>query len=152
MTTRWNPAEDGITHLNVYSRAKTDEGKWASNFQYAPFIHPMLGRFHSIEGLWYWLSVSPDNPKRDQLMYVHGAEAKKLGRELRGQDWVYSPAFEKLICQGIRAKYATYPEKLEAFRKTTLPLAHYYVMMGKPKYVTDGEWILQELDAIRRGS
>jgi hypothetical protein len=148
---KWNPAEDGISHINVYSRGKTEEGKWASNFQYAPFVHPTHGRFDSIEGLWYWLSVDPKNPRRDWLRFAAGAEAKNMGRNLRGKDWVASPSFEESIRLGLRAKFDFHPARREAFQKTTLPLAHYYVMGGRVKSVSDGQWILDELDAIRKG-
>lgn len=149
--TEWKPQNDGITHINVYSKGKTDVGRWASNFQLAPFSHPKYGRFSSVEALWYWLSVPETEPARDILRFSHGTEAKKLGRRLRGQDWVRTPNFEADIKAGIRAKYEAHPAELEALRATALPLAHYYVMYGKIFYVPDADWILAELDAIRSG-
>lgn len=147
---RWSAKEDGKTHINVYSKGATAVGRWASNFQESPFMHPKYGHFRSIEGLWYWLSVKPDHPRRDELRHHSGYAAKLLGRELRGQDWVNSDAFEADIKLGLRAKFSAYPEELAAFQKTTLPLAHYYVMGRGIHYVSDGEWILEELERIRR--
>lgn len=152
MTTKWSPKEDGKTHINVYSQGKTEVGRWASNFQEAAFIHPTYGAFMSMEGLWYWLSVLPDEPRRGLLRLASGFQAKKLGRELRGKDWVYSPGFEADIKLGLRTKYETYPAQLKAFQMWNhLPLAHYYVMRGKVIYVPDADWILEELDSIRKG-
>lgn len=150
MSTQWQPKDDGLTHINIYSKGKTAVGRWGSNFQYAPFVHPKYGRFDSIEGLWYWLSVSPDHPRREELRHLSGPEAKSVGRDLRGKDWVGTDGFEEDIKLGLRAKFASYSEELAAFRQTTLPLAHYYVMYGKVKTVSDGKWILDELDRIRR--
>jgi len=33
-----NPEEDGITHINIYSKGKTDLGRMLSNFAKLPFI------------------------------------------------------------------------------------------------------------------
>ena len=46
------PAEDGITHVNVYSRGLTTLGRWLSNFAHCP-IETEDGPFASIEGYWY---------------------------------------------------------------------------------------------------
>jgi hypothetical protein len=153
LTTRWNPKEDGITHINVYSKGKTDVGRWASNFQDAAFIHPRHGAFTSVEGLWYWLSVPYGVSERDHLRNLSGVGAKNIGRQLRGKDWVQDPSFEADIRAALRAKYQAYPDQLRALQATTLPLAHYYVMYGKVRAVSeiDSGWILEELDNIRKG-
>jgi len=46
---------DGVTHVNIYSKAKTELGRWLSNFAYAPIRITGHGRFASIEAYWYWL-------------------------------------------------------------------------------------------------
>jgi hypothetical protein len=50
------PSEDGVTHINVYSRGNTELGRLLSNFAHTPFSHPEFGEFASVEGFWYWLS------------------------------------------------------------------------------------------------
>ncbi len=74
--------EDGITHINIYSKGKTELGRLMSNFALSPFSVPQHGEFKSIEGYWYWLSTG-DESLRD----LYGYEAKKAGRKLRGDDW-----------------------------------------------------------------
>lgn len=69
-----DPNEDGISHINVYSKGRTGIGRFLSNFTFYP-IHTVDGEFHSIEGYWYWLTC-----RDDRLRYLHGYEAKKLGR------------------------------------------------------------------------
>ena len=48
------PQNDGITHINVYSKGKTTLGRWLTNFAHTP-IDTIDGHFESIEGYWYWL-------------------------------------------------------------------------------------------------
>ena len=41
---------DGVHHINVYSKSKTEIGRWLSNFSYSP-IQTKDGDFESIEGI-----------------------------------------------------------------------------------------------------
>lgn len=36
-TVMFNPLEDGITHINAYSKSKQEVGRAISNFAYAPY-------------------------------------------------------------------------------------------------------------------
>jgi hypothetical protein len=127
------PETDGIDHLNVYSKAMTISGRWASNFARTPIDHPRHGHFVSIEGLWYWLST-----RDDRLREVSGFAAKQLGRDLRAPDWVSTQEFKNDIVLGIRAKItvATVTRNIAWIAMSTrpwldLPLAHYYVYGAK---------------------
>lgn len=131
---------DGTTHINVYSRGKTHLGQMLSNFAETPFNHPRYGRFSSIEGLWYWLSVPAEKEGRDGLRDKSGFAAKKLGRSLRGEDWNDSPEFKRDITLGIFAKLAIRPELVADLKASTLPLVHYYVAWGKVIDMTDRDW------------
>lgn len=147
----YNPEEDGTTHVNVYSKAQTLGGRWASNFTFAPFTHPRHGDFNSVEALWYWLST-----RDDRLRALHGFEAKRLGRELRGADWVVGEEFKADVLAGIRAKVAVAQASgsnalrdLRARRQ--LPLAHYYVYGAKVHDETARcRWMLDEFDKARK--
>lgn len=146
----YNPDEDGNSHVNVYSHARTLGGRWASNFALSPFTHPRHGDFHSVEGLWYWLST-----RDDRLRVLHGFAAKKLGRELRGADWVQDDAFKMDVRDGIRAKIlvakAANTDALRNLRATrNLPLAHYYVFGAQVHDETARyRWMLDEFDLAR---
>ena len=52
-----NLADDGVTHINVYSKGTTALGRALSNFAHIPFMVVPNGRFESIEAYWYWLRV-----------------------------------------------------------------------------------------------
>lgn len=144
------PERDGIDHVNVYSKAHTHGGRWASNFAWSPFTHPRHGDFASVEGLWYWLAT-----RDDRLRLLHGYAAKRLGRELRGADWVQDDAFKTDVLNGIRAKIlvaqTTDANALrDLCRLRHLPLTHYYVFGATVHNETARcKWMLDEFDMAR---
>lgn len=133
------PQNDGTDHINVYSKGRTELGRFLSNFAYSP-VNTQDGPFNSIEGYWYWLSC--DHPDRDKLRELHGFGAKKLGRELRGKDWNTSESFKSKITRAIELKVRGNEHMMELFAGNELPLAHYYVFYGKTKTPEGAEWIM----------
>ena len=142
------PSKDGITHINVYSKAHTKLGKDLSNFSFSPFVHPEDGPFKSVEGYWYWLGVQDD-----KLRKVWGYAAKRLGRELGAPDWMSSKDFKRKVKLALRAKISQNPKLSNQLKTSTLPLTHYYYYgsMDNCKVITvsEGQWIIDELEAIR---
>jgi len=143
---QYDPANDGVTHINIYSKGKTLLGRWLSNFTYAPFDLTDDGHFASIEGYWYWLSTGK---KDDQLRYLWGYKAKNYGRSLRGADWVETPEFQAKLCKALELKLRSNPEWLEVFAASVLPFEHYYLMYGKVTQPTKGRWILDFWSNLR---
>ena len=138
-----NPEEDGITHINIYSKGKTELGRFLSNFQLFPFLTPD-GLFNSIEGYWYWLLC--DHPEKDRLKKTSGYAAKLLGRQLKAQDWNDSEEFKTKIKIAILIK-VNY--KLKDFFSSTLPFTHYYDYGGKVVKPKEGQWIIDYFNELR---
>lgn len=137
-----NPEDDGVTHINVYSKGKTELGRFLSNFAYSPFEHPTFGRFTSVEGFWYWLKTGQ---KHDMLRDMFGTEAKTEGKKLQE---VYVENFDQKIETAIRAKLIAHPLMLRNLISSELPLMHYYVYYGNP--VDAGyEWITRYIAGVR---
>ena len=42
------PIDEGVTHINIYSKSKLELGKLLSNFAKTPFTHPVYGEFASV--------------------------------------------------------------------------------------------------------
>ena len=138
----FNVLNDGIDHINVYSQGKTMLGVFLSNWTRYPIILDDLGRFESVEGLWYWLST-----KNDRLKTMSGFAAKKLGRSLPRFVTIDDAMFKECIKVAIRKKVAGGPQYFN-FVKSTLPFAHYYVFKGKQ--VDAGYiWIVEYLEQLR---
>lgn len=124
-----NPLEDGITHINVYSKGKTELGRLLSNFAHTPFTIEE-GTFQSVEGYWYWVMT-----KDERLKNLHGFEAKKLGRQLLRTE--ESVSREQLL-RAYKAKLEQTPGLCTLLRTNSLPLVHYYVHEGR--VVNKSQW------------
>jgi len=166
-----DPYEDGVTHINVYSKGNTEIGRLLSNFAHTPFTHPKYGHFESVEGLWYYLSSGCQG---EELRELYGFEAKKVGRQIMENiQWSTvegkerpneaNEEFIEDIKEGIRQKLRENRDILNKLCKTQdLPLVHYYVYYGKHKdeegrrsykvRQAGGEWMMKELESIRRVS
>jgi hypothetical protein len=144
----YDPDKDGIDHLNVYSKAKTKLGRDLSNFSHYPIIHPELGSFASIEGLWYWLTRQDD-----RLRELSGFQAKELGKSLPKVKSYPEAEFQRLVVLGLNAKLNTYPDLKGAVQACPLRFTHYYVYHfgGEQKVVPtkDNEWILAVYEQAR---
>ena len=138
-------ADDGVTHVNVYSRGNTVIGRFLTNFARTPFVLKDDGEFASLEGYWYWLDV--DN---DRLRHLDGFQAKKLGKALRE---MHKPGrrddFKDKILEATRVKLRTHRDMWAPLVATgNLPLAHYYVVRGQARDVSA---VMQfQLDEIAR--
>lgn len=140
----WNPSEDGITHINIYSKGATDLGRWLTNFAHVPFTHPTYGEFNSIEALWYYASTGFQH---EDLRSLSGFRAKEVGKKIPKVE-IDSSEFASIIKAGIRAKLIANPKMLGALIDTTVPLAHYYVYGGKAVHA-GYEWIVLYIEDIR---
>lgn len=138
----FDPTKDGIDHINVYSQGKTVLGTFLSNWTRYPVILEDLGRFDSIEGLWYWLST-----KDERLRSMSGFAAKKLGKSLSKVITLPDDEFKSIIKQAIKVKVTGGPQYFN-FVDSTLPFTHYYVFNGK-QVDAGHKWIIEYLEQLR---
>lgn len=146
--TSFDPANDGVDHLNVYSKGRTELGQLLTNFAFTPFKHPVHGHFASMEAFWYWLSTGMQH---NQLRRLYGASAKMAGKRLPR---VPHANFQQEIQDAIRYKIEQTPRILQLFKKSApLPLAHYYVypygttparVVNKPEH----SWQLETMETL----
>lgn len=130
----YNPLEDGITHLNAYSNANTELGRFCSNFAYCP-IETEDGHFDSVEGYWGWLGVFESNPQRDELRNLSGYQAKLFKDKLfaNGDIGRKDPEFQRKIRDAIHIKFQTKQARdlMNKYKELlSLPLCHYYTFGG----------------------
>ena len=138
----YRPENDGITHINVYSRAKTDLGKFLSNFAHTPVETPD-GKFQSLEGYWYWLKTYDDN-----LRYLYGVESKMYGEALPiANSKIDKKKFKKALLKKLY-DHKEWLNEQPLWSDLTLPLTHYYVYNGMPS-PAGGEWILDIIEQTR---
>ncbi|AZU98315.1 hypothetical protein SEPL_056 [Salmonella phage SE_PL] len=145
----FDPTEDGLTHINTYSKGRTVLGRMLSNFAYSPFVYEPYGKFDSVEGFWYWYLTGQ---KHEDLRTVSGSYAKVLGRKYESDRVEHSLTEETIeVMQGaIISKIAQNKELQKMLISSTLPLCHYYFMYGRVINPFDGhDWFSETLEDIR---
>ncbi len=145
------PVNEGVDHINVYSKSKLLVGRQLSNFHCAPFKHTQDGEFLSVEGYWYWLATGS---KHDEFRRLSGATAKKQGQKrVEESGRVEVSDFNERVLEAIRCKLRQHRDILDNLTNTTLPLTHYYWFgeISEPKIVHLDKymWIIDEITRIR---
>lgn len=155
---KYDPKKDGVDHINMYSKAKTELGRKLTNFAHTPFEHPTLGHFESVEGLWYFLKTGRLYEKFREL---HGFAAKKEGRRIfkgvgfgDNDSQGLSENFKNNIIEGIKAKFKDNPDILRELCLSSLPLAHYYYFGDDRsgytiKTLEEYDWITEAIESLR---
>lgn len=146
MTPRLHPENDGVTHINIYSKGETSLGRFLSNFAHSPTVIEGI-EFASIEAYWYWLGTGR---KHDILITLHGWQAKSVGKTF---EKVPIDNFNDLICEALRCKLRQHKHIRDALKESSLPLAHYYYFGTRldPKivYLPQYQWIVDEFERLR---
>lgn len=139
---------DGIDHLNIYSRGKTELGRFLSNFYLSPFTHPKFGSFNTIEGFWQYVKTGK---KHECFRTLSGMDCKKISKQYEKQD---CDNFKRYIKEAILLKIV-YNEKFKLLLKeSTLPLTHYYYYGDQSSYKIiipdNNKWVISYIEDIRK--
>ncbi|HXQ32489.1 MAG TPA: DUF4326 domain-containing protein [Anaerolineales bacterium] len=118
---RVNVLTDGIDHINIYSKGKTQLGRDLSNFSEIGFDHPQYGRFASVEAFYYFCSTGHQHA---HLKTLYGFKAKQEGKLLERVD---NPKLLDEIEEAIKLRFYQNPWLLQQFKVSTLPFKHYYI-------------------------
>lgn len=144
------PANDGVDHVNIYSRGRTELGRLLSHFATTPFDVAPHGRFACLEAYWYWLQCE-EGPERERLRVLSGFAAKRAGRALRTPHFRLASEleFRRCIARATREKIRCTPRLASALRACTLPLTHDYVYAGRPVTPQGNDWVLEVVEFFR---
>lgn len=137
----FDPSKDGIDHINVYSKGKTELGRLLSNFADTSFELPDKGSFRTVEGFWYWTMTG-----RDELRNLLGWECKSKGRELEN---VRTHPTKEELKEAYLAKLEAHPDIKLRLMFNSLPLAHYYVYNGKVVEPQEWQWTAKLWEEIK---
>ena len=143
-----NPDKDGIDHINIYSKGKTELGRMLTNFSKFN-VYTKDGWFMSIEGYWYWMSIEPCE-EREILRQCYGFKAKQVGREiLKTKKPAWDDDFEHKILLAIWYKFRRNTHLLTP-EYWELPFRHYYNFNGKIIDVTEKyQWMVDGITKMR---
>ena len=145
----YDPDEDGITHINIYSQARTELGRMLSNFYLSPFVYEPYGYFASGEAFWYWYLTGQQH---NELKTLSGFEAKKVGRKYRNDRLdVLGLSHEDLeiMQEMLIFKIAHNPDIAKLLEESTLPFCHYYDYHGRVIIPEGFDWLSSTYEDIR---
>lgn len=140
--------QDGVDHINIYSKGKTELGRLLSNFARTPFVYHPWGVFESVEGFWYWYFTGCQH---FQFKKLYGYQAKQEGQKYRDDRIDKTGITEsdrEVILEAIRCKLRQNKNILKLLTENTLPFAHYYEYSGKRVYKPEYDWIVDEITRI----
>ena len=161
----YRSADDGVTHINIYSKGATTLGRFLSNFTRCDTL-TNHGRFRSLEGYYHYLravvSVGDgmhdklDLSRLEDLRLADGNFAQSLGRWVRTDlqksglryidlnDVFFGHFRDALLAKVVNSDYAN------EFAESTLPLTHYYVIKkGMIYHHPRFDWLSKLLEDIR---
>lgn len=145
--------EDGVKHLNIYSKAKTSLGKQLTNMYPFKFVYENI-EFNSVEQAWHYYKfidqpeiakqiLAMDNPfnclsfARANKTDASNKVALSIGFKLR---------IEEVICTRIEADI----NLKNALRNSILPFEHYYAYGDKIHDQRDKyDWLIKIFENIR---
>jgi len=135
--------DDGVTHINIYSKAKTELGKWLSNFADCGSLSLPEGNFRTVEGYWMFLKT-----RDERFKTLNGFECKKLGQSLKS-DVEVDEIFREKIKNAIDVKLRNNSSMSKALADSDLPLTHYY-QYGSKRVDAGYTWILWHVEDRRK--
>jgi hypothetical protein len=135
---------DGVDHLNINKSAKTAVGRMLSHNHPFVFTHSVLGRFDSIESLWYYVQ----SEERDhRVRTLRGRALKDHARSLTN---VRVTNFRAIILDSNWQKIRQHRNLVSLIRASDLPFDCYHPnghgALVRPIYT---EWLLAGLNEIR---
>lgn len=131
-----HPKDDGITHINIYTKGRTGLGRFLTNMNDIP-VTTDHGVFKSMEGYWHYLKIKLIHENFDPKNYQNLTcyEAKKLNKRIMNTDEnlsglvsevITSNDFRSKILVALTGKINSSSKMKELFIKNDLPFEHYY--------------------------
>ena len=142
---KFNPMEDGVTHINIYSRGDTELGRMLSHFYNASIDHPEFGSFANMECFWHYLSRGC---KHEKLRNMPAFKVKQLSKELPK---VVRDDFMEQIKIANELKILQHPNIMHVLCDSSLPFEHYYTF-GSPPIVrrpNEAQKLIDIMESIR---
>lgn len=145
----YTPDQDGITHINIYSKGKTELGRALTNMSEIGFESPIYGKWPSVEAFWHYYLTGC---KHEHLRYVNCFEAKALGKLFRNgrldKNGLSTDQKEQIL-SAIRWKLRQNGWLLKSLIESTLPLTHYYVNGSRITRLPQYDWMVDEFKRVR---
>lgn len=147
MTARFSisPSLDGVSHLNIHSNAATRLGRLLCDMARTPFVHPVFGKFESLEGYRHWLR---SGRRHDVLRELWGQTAKIKGGKLEEHK---DSHYREYLIEGVHCKIGQTEELRILLLESTLPITCYFVFNDSVRILKNAKIQVAEFELIRAG-
>lgn len=138
--------EDGVDHINASDDGLTELGLLLDINAHTPFLHPELGRFASLGGLWLYVrSVQ----KEDTLRYIRGKNCRSAAKKLQV---VNVTGFKTIIAYATWFKIASNQKLVNLMVDSKLPFANYFYFgeLRIRRQTSESVWYVNILEEVRR--
>lgn len=145
--------DEGVTHINAYSKSTLVTGRILSNFYPFYFRTEQDGEFASIEAYWHYLQLY-DCEEREAIRKLTGYKALELFRSVDSAYVHEKPAdFQKKIARAVFMKMQAHKDIfIPAYEN--LPVVHYYVYGGAIAQhsicTEETDWWVKTINIIKR--
>lgn len=152
-----NPLDDGITHVNIYTKGKTNLGKMLSNFHQCDIIIDGI-KYRTVEHYWQWakaIYVNDLATATSILKMRSAASVKKAGSDLNTKHgilsiYVKSEVFRELIRKAITLKVHSNASLKKLLTYNIRPFTHYYVYNNTAiEQDTHYGWMLNHIERLQ---
>lgn len=120
------PDTDGIDHINIYTKGKTELGRGLTNLSPYSFLYEGE-MFASMEGFWYYHKMRMLGLNYKHFQMMRGFDAKKSGGKIKSN---LSPEqfeeFKLIMIEGMKCRLRQNPKLLKLLIDSSLPFKHYY--------------------------
>lgn len=138
---------DGVDHINIYSKAKTDLGLALALSCPLSFRHSVFGKFKSVESFWFYLRTTE---RDDRIRTMSGGSLRKFAGKLKQQRVVN---FCAIFMDANWQKVKQFPEIENEMRDSVLPFEMYYTyrrVNGVRIRPTYAHWMISGFEEIRK--
>jgi hypothetical protein len=137
--------QDGITHINIHSKANTELGRMLSTYSTYTIQHPKYGLVHTIEGLWCFLR---SGERLEWCLTCPNGE--KLNRsKIMEHETMSKEEFQNEIRMAIKLKIDTYKQIKTKLLDSKLPLTMYFINSRGKLRTPPIEWIVAYMSELR---
>lgn len=148
---------DGVDHINIHNDAVTKLGRLLDMNAKTSFVHPELGTFTCVGGMWHYIKT---RPMVEELRVLHGAALRHKVSQMKkdaledqyAPQSVGVPGFKIIMADAMWHKVTQNAEVVQLMTESTLPFEHYFTQgaLNLRQYPSEGFWTVAAFEEIRR--
>lgn len=136
--------EDGVDHINIFRKGKTNLGKELEHGSSLPLKHSIFGKFQTIESFWYYIQ---SKERDDRVRQLTGMKLNQFAQQLTP---LYVLNFRAIILDANYQRILQHDSLKDSFVSSVLPFDCYSTNKAgiriRPSHF---KWLTVGLEEIR---